>query len=123
MKIGEARKIYSAQLHEFQQQKLSLAKQKKELERKKKIRKHRERHDVEESKMVMGSNYGGESSKFSPVQDISFGAGISADASGDILSQIEGVDMSPVSVSSEYVSGGSAVAAEASLGTSVDVFL
>lgn len=34
MKIGEARKIYSAQLHEFQQQKLSLAKQRKELERK-----------------------------------------------------------------------------------------
>ncbi len=34
MKIGEARKIYSAQLKEFQEQKLSLAKQKKELERK-----------------------------------------------------------------------------------------
>lgn len=34
MKIGEARKIYSAQIQEFQQQKLSLAKQKKELERK-----------------------------------------------------------------------------------------
>lgn len=34
MKIGEARKIYSAQLREFQQQKLSLSKQKKELERK-----------------------------------------------------------------------------------------
>ena len=33
MKIGEARKIYSAQLKEFQEQKLSLAKQKKELER------------------------------------------------------------------------------------------
>lgn len=34
MKIGEARQIYSAQLKEFNQQKLSLAKQKKELERK-----------------------------------------------------------------------------------------
>ncbi len=34
MKIGEARKIYSAQLKEFQEQKLSLANQKKELERK-----------------------------------------------------------------------------------------
>ena len=93
----------------------------KELERKKKIRKNRERQDVEESKMGMGANYGGESSKFSPVQDIS--AGISTGTSGDILSQIEGVDMSPVSVGSEYVSGGSAVAAEASLGAAVDVFL
>lgn len=34
MKIGEARQIYSAQIKEFQQQKLSLAKQKKELEHK-----------------------------------------------------------------------------------------
>lgn len=32
MKIGEARQIYSAQIKEFQQQKLSLAKQKKDLE-------------------------------------------------------------------------------------------
>ncbi|MCM1127367.1 MAG: hypothetical protein NC429_12965 [Lachnospiraceae bacterium] len=34
MKIGEARQIYSAQIKEFHQQKLSLAKQKKELEHK-----------------------------------------------------------------------------------------
>lgn len=34
MKIGEARQIYSAQIKEFQQQKLSLAKQKKDLEHK-----------------------------------------------------------------------------------------
>lgn len=34
MKIGEARQIYSAQIKEFQQQKISLAKQKKDLEHK-----------------------------------------------------------------------------------------
>lgn len=34
MKIGEARQIYSAQIKEFQQQKVSLAKQKKDLEHK-----------------------------------------------------------------------------------------
>ncbi|MFA9465133.1 MAG: hypothetical protein ACERKN_12690 [Velocimicrobium sp.] len=34
MKIGEARQIYSAQLHEYWDQKLSLAKKKKELEEK-----------------------------------------------------------------------------------------
>ncbi len=34
MTIGEARKIYSGQIHEFYSQKLSLAKQKKELEEK-----------------------------------------------------------------------------------------
>lgn len=34
MKIGEARQIYSAQLHEYQKQKLSLAAQKKEMEKK-----------------------------------------------------------------------------------------
>ena len=89
----------------------------KELERKKKIRKNRERQDVEESKMGMGANYGGESSKFSPVQDINIGSGISVGASGDILSQVESVDMSPVSA------GGDAVAAEAALGSAVDVFL
>ena len=95
----------------------------RELERKKKIRKNRERQDVEESKMGMGANYGGESSKFSPVQDVSTGAGITLGASGDVLSQVESVDMSPISVGGEYASGGSAVAAEASLGTAVDVFL
>lgn len=34
MKIGEARQIYSAQLHEYQKQKLSLAAQKKDMEKK-----------------------------------------------------------------------------------------
>lgn len=34
MKIGEARQIYSAQIKEFQQQKIALAKQKKDLEHK-----------------------------------------------------------------------------------------
>ncbi len=34
MKIGEARKIYSDQLHQYQKQKLSLAAQKKEVEKK-----------------------------------------------------------------------------------------
>jgi len=91
----------------------------KELERKRKIRKNRERQDVEESKMGMGANYGGEPSKFSPVQDISIDAGIS----GDVLSQVESVDMSPISAYSEGVSTGDAVAAEASLGSAVDVFL
>lgn len=95
----------------------------KELERKKKIRKNRERQDVEESKMGMGANYGGESSKFSPVQDINIGSGISVGASGDILSQVESVDMSPVSAGGDYATGGDAVAAEAALGSAVDVFL
>lgn len=37
MTIGEARQKYSAKLHEFQQQKLTLAKQKKELEQKRSL--------------------------------------------------------------------------------------
>lgn len=93
----------------------------KELDRKRKIRKNRERQDVEESKMGMGANYGGEPSKFSPTPEIN--SGITTGASGDILSQVEGVDMSPVSVGGAEIAAGSAVAAEASLGTSVDVFL
>lgn len=96
---------------------------KKELERKKKIRKNRERQDVEESKMGMGANYGGESSKSLPVQDGNISAGVSVGASGDILSQVGSVDMSPVSAGGESVAGGDAVAVEAALGTAVDVFL
>jgi len=91
----------------------------RELERKKKIRKNRERQDVEESKMGMGANYGGESSKISPAPDVSTGAGMIAGESADVLSQIEGVDMSPVSVSSECA----ASTATASIGSAVDVFL
>lgn len=132
--IGKAKtkikKLQKEELLEKKRKKAEAEKQRKmaeelqkELERKKKLRKNRERQDVEESKMGMGANYGGESSKFSPVQDVNVGAGISAGASEDILSQVEGVDMSPVSVGSEYASGGNAVAAEASLGTAVDVFL
>ena len=37
MKIGEARDLYSGKIHEYQKQKLSLAKQKKELEEKIKL--------------------------------------------------------------------------------------
>lgn len=37
MKIGEARELYSGKIHEYQQQKLSLSKQKKELDEKIKL--------------------------------------------------------------------------------------
>lgn len=37
MKIGEARQLYSGKIHEYQQQKLSLSKQKKELDEKIKL--------------------------------------------------------------------------------------
>ncbi len=93
----------------------------RELDRKKKIRKNRERQDIEESKMGMGANYGGNSSDVSPAPSVNTGSGAAVSGSADILSQVDSVDMSPISAPAEYVSG--AVPVEASVGSAVDVFL
>lgn len=93
----------------------------RELDRKKKIRKNRERQDIEESKMGMGANYGGESSRFSPAPNVNSTAGAAVGDSADILSQVGSVDMSPISAPAEYA--GSAVSSAVPVGSTVDVFL